>query len=102
MINKKVKNSRNPKDYRSLTSCLAKLCEKLIASKINDFLFKENIIIKQQSGFRKLRQTKDNLIHLTQKIFESFNRRKRVFAIFFDIQAAFDKVWHVGLLSKND
>jgi exonuclease III len=102
MINKKVINSSNPKDYRpiSLTSCLAKLCEKLIARKINDFLTKEKIIIKQQSGFRSFRQTKDNLIHLTQKIYESFNRRKRVFAIFFDIQAAFDKVWHVGLISK--
>jgi hypothetical protein len=102
MIPKKVKNSSNPKDYRpiSLTSCLAKLCEKLILQKLNSFLEKNKIIIKQQSGFRKHRQTKDNIIVLIQKITESFNRKKKVFGVFFDIAAAFDKVWHKGLIFK--
>lgn len=89
----------NPVNYRpiSLTSSLAELGEKLIAIRFKKFLKKNNTIIQQQSGLRKHRQTKDNLIHLTQKITESFKRRKKVFGIFFDIQKAFDKVWHKGL-----
>ena len=102
MIPKKVSNSNNPKEYRpiSLTSNLAKIAEKLLAFKLKEFLKQNNVIIKQQSGFRNHRQTKDNLLFITQKILEQFNRRKRVLAIFFDIAAAFDKVWHKGLLYK--
>jgi hypothetical protein len=102
MIPKKTLNSKDPKDYRpiSLTSCIAKLCERLILKKLNEFLENKGLIIKQQSGFRRQRQTKDNLAYLTQKIIESFNRRKKVLSIFFDIQAAFDRVWHAGLIRK--
>ncbi len=102
MIPKKQTNSSNPKDYRpiSLTSCLAKLAEKLIAINLKYYLDENNIILKQQSGFRKNRQTRDNIFHLSQKIIESFNRKKKVCAIFFDIQSAFDKVWHRELVFK--
>jgi hypothetical protein len=102
MIPNKQHNSSNPKDYRpiSLTSCLAKLAERLMLVKIKDFLDKNKIIIKQQSGFRQKRQTKDNLFFLTQKAIESLNRGKQMCTIFFDIASAFDKVWHDGLISK--
>ena len=78
MIPKKNKNSSNPKEYRpiSMTSCIAKLAERLILSKMREFMDKNNIIIKQQSGFRKQRQTRDNLYHLTQKATETINRSK--------------------------
>ncbi len=61
MIPKKQTNGSIPKDYRpiSLTSCLAKLAEKLIAIKLKDYLDENNIILKQQSGFRKNRQTRE-------------------------------------------
>ena len=102
MIPKKSTKSDNPKDYRpiSLTSCLAKLCEKVILSKLTDFLNSNNIIIKQQSGFRKGRQTKDNIVTLIQKTVESFNRQKQSIGFFFDIAAAFDRVWRNGLIFK--
>jgi hypothetical protein len=51
-------------------------------------------------GFRKLRRTTDNLLFLTQKVKEQFNRKKKVSILFFDISKAFDKVWHAGLLYK--
>jgi hypothetical protein len=55
MIPKKQKNSSDPKQYRtiSLTSCLAKLSERLMLVKIKEFCDKNNITIIQQSGFRK-------------------------------------------------
>ena len=102
MLPKKQSNSSNPKDYRpiSLTSCIGKLAERLILIKIKCFMDSNNIIIKQQSGFRKKRQTRDNILFLTQKALESTNRGKKMCTIFFDIASAFDKVWHKGLLFK--
>jgi hypothetical protein len=102
MMQKKVANSNDPKDYRpiSLTSNIAKIAEKMIAFKLKDFLKNNNIIIKQQSGFRNNRQTKDNICFMTQKIKENFNRGKKACGIFYDIAVAFDKVWHKGLLFK--
>jgi hypothetical protein len=100
MIPKKNKNSSNPKEYRpiSLTSCIAKLAERLIISKTKEFMERNNLIIKQQSGFRKQRQTRDNLLYLTQKASESINTGKNMCTIFFDIASAFESVWHQGLI----
>ena len=54
----------------------------------------------EQSGFRAHRSTHDNLVYLTQKISEGFNRGSKTLALFCDIFKAFDKVWHSGLLFK--
>jgi hypothetical protein len=53
--------------------------------KVKEFLDKNKIIIKQQSGFRQKRQTKDNIFFLTQKATETLNRGKKMCTIFFDI-----------------
>jgi hypothetical protein len=68
--------------------------------KVKEFLDKNKIIIKQQSGFRQKRQTKDNIFFLTQKATETLNRGKKMCTIFFDIALAFGKVWHDGLIYK--
>jgi hypothetical protein len=72
----------------------------VIVHKLIAHLSEKKIIINQQSGFRTHRQTKDNIFYIIQKIIESFNRKKSVCANFFDIAAAFDKVWHNGILFK--
>jgi hypothetical protein len=70
MIPKKNNDLQNPKSYRpiSMNSCLSKLCEKLILNRVKNHLKINNILIKQQSGFRQHRQTKDNLLFLIKKI----------------------------------
>ena len=90
------------KDYRpiSLTSVIARLCERIMLERINKHLNQNKILVKQQSGFRAHRQTKDNILSLCQNTRESFNRRKMNCVIFFDIQKAFDKIWHNGLIYK--
>ena len=80
--------------------CLAKLIERIISIRLWDFLKENNIIISCQSGFRQNRKTKDYIFHLSQKVSEAFNRSSKICAIFFDIAAAFDKVWHNELISK--
>ena len=71
-----------------------------MCNRLYKFLCDNNILIEEQSGFRRYRRTADNLFFLTQKIAESFNRGKRALCIFFDICKAFDKVWHNGLIYK--
>jgi hypothetical protein len=107
---KKADNYDTVKSYRpiSITSYLAKLNERLILERLVTSLTNSNTLVFYQSGFRKCRQTKDNILFIVQKALESFNRnigksRKfkwRVCGVFFDIAAAFDKVWHSGLLYK--
>ena len=41
------------------------------------FLESRNLIVNQQSGFRATRSTADNLLFITQKIKEAFNRGKK-------------------------
>ena len=102
MIPKKDGMSKDPEKYRpiSLTSCLGKLAERLIKKRLYGLLEANNIIVKQQSGFRNEKGAADNLVFFTQKISETINRGKKAMGIFFDISKAFDKVWHKGLLKK--
>lgn len=55
MIPKKDHKSSDPSDYRpiSLTSCVGKLAERLIKSRLYPFLEKNKIIVDSQSGFRE-------------------------------------------------
>ncbi|GFX25514.1 probable RNA-directed DNA polymerase from transposon X-element [Trichonephila clavipes] len=51
-----------------------------------------------QSGFRKGRSTLDNIITLEDKIRNAFVRRNQLVSIFFDIEKAYDRTWHYGIL----
>ena len=101
MIEKKD-DLHNPMNYRpiSLTNCIVKLIERLIQNRLVQFLDANNVISDYQSGFRANRQTQDNLIYFAQKVYEAFDSDEKVCGIVFDIQKAFDKVWHAGLIYK--
>lgn len=102
MILKSGQDSSQISSYRpiSMTPCLARLFERLILRRLEIHLKTNNIIIANQSGFRKNRQTKDNLLYVIQNAQEGFNREEKTVTVFFDVAAAFDKVWHKGLLYK--
>jgi len=102
MIPKKTLRSNDPADYRpiSLLSCISKVLERLVKTRLYTFLEISGIILKQQSGFRSNRGTTDNLFFFTQKISENLNKNRKACSIFFDISKAFDKVWHDGLIFK--
>ena len=102
MIPKKDGMCSDPEKFRpiSLTSCLGKLVERLIKTRLYSFLERSNLISSQQSGFRERRGAGDNLLFFTQKISEALNKGKKACGVFFDISKAFDKVWHKGLIHK--
>jgi exonuclease III len=102
MLLKSGQSSTAPGSYRPISStpCLARLFERLVLSRLQTHLDKNNLIVTNQSGFRKDRQTRDNLLYLIQTAQQGFNCEKKTLAVFFDIAGAFDKVWHQGLIYK--
>ena len=84
----------------SLNEDLPSARKAAIITMIMFFQKKSKLIIKEQSRFRNMRGTSDNLLFMTQKIQECLNRKKKVCGIFFDISKNFDKVWHAGLIYK--
>ena len=102
MINKKDSNKQDPNNYRpiSVSSCLGKILERIMNNRLYKICEENGLLTYQQSGFRKSRGVKDNLTFLTQKIAETFIRKKKMCCLFFDISKAFDKVWHNGLIFK--
>jgi hypothetical protein len=102
MLLKNGLNGTSPGTYRPISStlCIARLFERMVLARLQAHMDKNNLIITNQSGFRKSRQTRDNLLYLIQTAQQGFNEDKKTLAVFFDIAGAFDKVWHQGLMYK--
>ncbi|GFW94104.1 RNA-directed DNA polymerase from mobile element jockey [Trichonephila clavipes] len=77
-----------------------KLAERLILSRLNDFLATNKILISQQHGFRPQLSTSHQLLRVVEYAKSGFKEKKCTGAVFLDIQKAFDRVWHTGLLYK--
>ena len=92
------------KNYRpiSLLPICGNIFEKIIFNNLYSYLNANNLITKNQSGFRPGDSTTNQLLYLTNDIHEAFENPKslEVRVVFLDISKAFDKVWHDGLLFK--
>ena len=58
------------------------------------------LLSKEQVGFRRGKSTVDEIVLLTQNIEDSFAAKKKGRAVFIDLKAAYDTVWHRGLTCK--
>lgn len=89
-------------NYRpiSLISNLSKIFEKILKSRITDYLNKNSILSKYQFGFKEGQSTQDAINMLTHNIYKSLDNRTKSLCIFVDIQKAFDSVSHSLLLEK--
>ena len=97
------KNSRQLKtNYRpiSLLPIFSKIFEKLVFDGMYGFFVENDLISKHQSGFRPGDSTINQLLAITDEIFQSFEGNFETRAAFLDISKAFEKVWHEGLLFK--
>lgn len=84
----------------SLLSALSKLVEKIILNNLRQHLDDNHIIQNEQFGFRISHSATQALTRIVEKIVIGFNRKETTVGIFMDIEKAFDKVWHTGLLYK--
>jgi hypothetical protein len=108
LLLKPKKDKQHPSSYRpiSLLSCLGKLLEKIIKQRLMLEIERRNILPQHQAGFRPGKSTIYNIVRLERYAVGQLRRprrRQHSAAILFDIKAAFDSVWHDGLIYKlND
>jgi len=102
MIHMRGKPDVDPESYWPISRLpsLSKLWERLFANRINDIIRQGNILPDHQFGFRKGHGTIEQVHRLVKHILQAFDDCEYSNAVFIDMQQAFDKVWHVGLLCK--
>ena len=96
-IPKPKKPLDDPKSYRpiSLLCIPFKIIERLIYTRIEKII--DPLLPQEQAGFRHGRSTADQVTLLTQEIEDSFSAKQKAGAVFVDLTAAYDTVWHRGL-----
>ena len=101
-IHKKGKAKTEVSNYRpiSLTSCIVKVLERIINTRLKWFLESENLLASEQAGFREHHCTEDQTTYLAQEIEDGFQHKKQTLTVWIDLQKAFDTVWTDGLLLK--
>ena len=99
-ILKPSKSVGDPKSYRpiSLLCVSYKILERLIYNRVEPIV--DPLLRKEQAGFRRGKSTVDQVVLLTQNIGDSFDPKKKAGALFVDLTAAYDTVWHCGLTCK--
>ena len=104
-IHKMRKPLDSPASFRpiSLTSCISKLFERIIPSRLLFFLESNSILSPRQAGFRPGRSTLDQILYLSQSISDGFNKTRpgsRMILSTIDFSKAFDSVCHPALFHK--
>ena len=95
----------SPASFRpiSLTSCVSKLFERIILSRLLFFLESNSILSPSKAGFRSGRSTLNQILYLSQSISDGFNKPRpgsRTILSTIDFSKAFDSVWHPALYHK--
>ena len=89
-----------PTSYRpiSLLCCCYKLLERLLLVRLAPIF--EIVIPPEQAGFRKKRNTCDQVLALKPYIESGFQKKLKTGAVLIDLSAAYDTVWQAGLMMK--
>ena len=101
---KQGKPEDSTESYRpiSLTNNIAKVVERLVATRLLDFLERHALLNHEQAGFRPGRSAEDQVLRLAESVCARFQEHqdKRTVLALIDFSRAFEKVWHVGLTHK--
>ena len=102
MIPKPNKPENLVTSYRpiSLLSVISKVFERLFLKRLLPVLEKHHIVPDHQFGFRHKHGTPEQCHRIVETISNALERKQYCSAVFLDVQQAFDKVWHEGLLFK--
>ena len=101
-ILKRGKNKSKAESYQpiSLTSCVGKLMERLINTRLMWHLEDKKHITPEQAAFRQDWSAEDKITYIPQSIEDAFQGKKHTLAVWTDLEKAFDKVWKEGLKLK--
>ena len=86
----------------SLTSCVVKLMERMLAERLYHLAEDSEWFNKLQTGFRKDRGCEDQILKISQGIEDAFhqNPRKSSVLVLLDFSKAYDTVWRQKLLNS--
>lgn len=98
MIPKPGKNILKPESYRPITllPTISKVFEKLLLSHLVPHITPRD----EQFGFRAEHSTTLQLSRVLHHMTTAFNKKEHTVAVLLDMEKAFDRVWHPGLLYK--
>ena len=74
------------------------IIERLIYARVEPLI--DPLLSIEQARFRRGKSTVDQVVLLTQNIEDSFEAKKKAGALFVNLTAAYDTVWHRGLICK--
>lgn len=94
----------SPRGFRpiSLLPCISKLLEKVVTERLTYHLESNNLLSEDQFGFRRAKSTEAALWNFVNAASTSIRQRAKTLMVTLDIQSAYDKVWHDGLIAKLD
>ena len=90
----------DPSSYRPITlsSCMGKLLEKIVNTRLMAHLESRGLIAREQFGFRRNRGTVDALVRLQNDVHLSRKNGNHTICVFFDMHKAYDTTWRYGIL----
>ena len=90
------------KNYRpvALLSIASKVFEHLIHDQVMHHLLQNKVICPRQHGFLKSRSAADLHLLMTSRRAKSLDKGLQTLVLAVDIEGAFDRVWHGGLIVK--
>ena len=102
VIPKEGKPKHLPTSYSPvvLTPHLGKVYKRLIKNRLEYLLEKQGILPVCQAVFRKGRNCMEHVVRLSEHVKKALTGDRTTVATFFDINRAFDTVWHTKLLDK--
>jgi hypothetical protein len=95
-------DKEQPTNYRpiSLLTSFSKIFEKVIYKRLDNHVNANNILAKEQYGFRSNTSIEQAIYQLTNNILKALDNKQLVGGIFCDLTKAFDCVDHKILLNK--
>ena len=74
----------------SLTSCVVRILERVIADRLETYIKSNRIIDAEQDGSRKKHSSTNAVLRLIQSIYNGFEKNMYTAAIFIDLTGAYD------------
>ena len=89
-------------NYRpiSLLPLPGKIAEKIVHSRLSEYLENNKILNKNQGGFRKNNSTMNSVSEFSHEIYDAINSKNISLATLIDFSKAFDTVNHQILIQK--